>query len=163
MILFEEEKTTCMLWSSPRKLLSVSVGSTPNSAIIACVYWEWSNGDGRSGLDWTIPSAFWTLCGLVCECCGSVDAQKEAVPQEMACHRDDTHISLFLSFSSHWESQSVSSDCPDLEACMIGTISYPTVPVRQCSFPVEIGLRSCLIPCIRTVLCWRLSLYLDHC
>lgn len=52
-------------------------------------------------VDWTGQYPLHSgLCGLVCECCGSADAQKEAVLWEMACHMDDTHISLpLLQFS----------------------------------------------------------------
>lgn len=82
-----------MSWSSPRKLLSGSVGSALNSTIIACVYWERSDGDGRSGLDWTIPSTFWTLCGLVCECCGSAELRRRLLCRKRPVTQM-THTSL---------------------------------------------------------------------
>lgn len=50
-------------------------------------------------VDWTGQHPLHSvLCGRVCECCGSADAQKEAVPREMAVTWM-THTSLSSSVS----------------------------------------------------------------
>lgn len=142
VLLFESEKATCKLWSSPSRM-SGSMGKTSGSVVtIEEVIGSQSDTDGGNRWGWSMPSAFWVLfVAPVCECCdiytyiSTCQLRRRLLCGKWLVTWLHIYLSLpWLSFSLG--SESVNPDMNTLSACIIGTIRWPTVPLRQCSFPM---------------------------